>query len=242
MRTHDLLYLSENRYEEPKQLHLDIINEIRKNFPSSENNKVKTILDVGCAAGEFPYQIRKNFPEYKIIAFDLLEVLIDKANKNVSGVEFFVANALEESSVEKNSADVLTCTGLLPIFDDFILPLNNFISWVKPGGKLFIHSLFSEYPFDVRIRYNPSENYGMGVVETGWNIFSKKSISNFLSGLQERGYIIDYSFHEFELQVSLEKQEDLIRSWTFEDSQGHTLVTNGLMILQPHAILEITKS
>jgi trans-aconitate methyltransferase len=242
VRTHDLLYLLENRYEKPKQLHLEIIELIANFFETNEIHRSVTILDAGCAAGEFAYQIHKRFPAFKTTAFDLLPVLVDKARQNVPGVNFFEADILDKSSVELNYADIVTCSGVLSIFDDFTHPLNNLISWVKPKGKLFLHSLFSEYPFDVRIRYNASEDYGKGILETGWNIFSKTTMSDYLTILQEKRVIKNFLFHDFHLRVHLERQPDMIRSWTFVDGSGRNVLTNGLMILQPHAILEVTKA
>jgi 2-polyprenyl-3-methyl-5-hydroxy-6-metoxy-1,4-benzoquinol methylase len=55
IRTHDSFYLSENRYEDPKQLHLEIIGRIRAFLRNNKSLSKTSILDVGCAAGEFAY-------------------------------------------------------------------------------------------------------------------------------------------------------------------------------------------
>ena len=40
--------------------------------------------------------------------------------------------------------------------------------------------MFNPFPVDVLIRYKLSENYNSKTYETGWNIFSEKSVSKFL--------------------------------------------------------------
>ena len=256
-RTHDSLYLYENRYRDPKQLHLEIINYITRT-ELYEKGKISSILDAGCAAGEFAYLLKDKFSNAKISGFDILPELISKARKEVVGVNFSEANILDSKAAPENSFDIVTCTGVLSIFDNFQDLINNLIHWTKPGGYVFVHSLFSDYPFDVRVQYNASSDYGTGVLETGWNIFSKESISIFLELIKSRqtkkeselegdrertGSLIEsFVFYDFSIKRELEKKLDLIRSWTFRDESGDLRITNGLNLLQPHAILQIRKS
>ena len=254
VRTHDYLYLNENRYQDPKQLHLEIVDYIKFAESNDNNLNVSSILDAGCAAGEFAYLLNKKFSNTQISGFDVLQELVNKARKEVLGVNFFEANILDSTAAEENSFDVVTCVGVLSIFDDFRDIISNLIHWTKPGGYVFIHSLFSDYPFDVRVQYNASNDYGKGVLETGWNIFSKESISAFLESVINRkseeegsggggeGLIESFVFYDFNIKRELEKKSDLIRSWTFYDERGDLKITNGLNMLQPHAILQIRKS
>ena len=242
IRTHDAFYLNENRYRDPKQLHLEIIDRIKK----IENNKGKvspeTILDAGCAAGEFAFALQNAFPNSKVRGFDLLPELIAKAKNEADKCFFYEANILDGESAEANSADVVTCTGVLSIFDTFEPSIQNLLAWCKPGGTIFVHSLFNSFPYDVRIQYNASESYGSGILESGWNIISKDSVSKFLNELKEIKVIDAYTFQDFKMKKALKVQDDLIRSWTQSDIDGNLQITNGLMLLQPHAILEIRKS
>jgi SAM-dependent methyltransferase len=241
-RTHDSLYLLENRYEDPKQLHQEIIRMIKRDHFYEAGTTLRSITDAGCAAGEFAYLLKKEFKEAHIQGFDLLPILISKARDKVSGVHFFESDILETSSLPSSSQDLITCTGVLSIFDDFRTPIRNLIHWVKPGGYVYLHSLFSDYPFDVRIQYNSSQDYGNGILETGWNIFSKRSVTTYLTHLMENNLIHSFVFDDFNLERELAPQEDLVRSWTFRDHEGKLRVTNGLNVLQPHAILTIRKA
>ena len=237
-RTHDSFYLKENRYEESKQLHHDIVDLIKKQEIGVNDIHSKVILDAGCAAGEFAYLLRKVFPFNEIKAFDLLPELIAKAKEKVQNVDFFIGNILDVDLIAPESIDILTCTGVLSIFDKFEDFISNLLVWVKPGGAVYLHSLFSDYPVDVQVRYNLSENYGSGILELGWNIFSKDSVSTYLSTQRE---VESFNFHDFSIKVELKKQEDIVRSWTFKDENGNIILTNSLMLLQPHSILEIRK-
>lgn len=242
-RTHDLLYLSENRYKDPKQLHEQIVSMIKSTGQEKVGPwKVDKILDAGCAAGEFAYLLRKEFVDAKIEGFDLLRPLVDKARQNVAGVKFSEADILDPKATCDNYFNVITCTGVISIFDEFEKPVDNLINWSAPGGFIYLHSLFSDFPFDVRIQYNHSKDYGSGILETGWNIFSKESVSVYLNRLLDEKIIESYAFHDFKILRELEKQEDLVRSWTIRDEHGDLRITNGLNILQPHKILVIKKA
>lgn len=235
VRNHDeVMYLKENRYEKPKKMHLDIIKMIKDELKSS--NRIK-ISDYGCAAGEFEYSLIKEFPDFEITGYEYVDLLIEKARNNVNGVEFKFGDLNDISTSEENSNDFSLSVGVLPIFDCFKNPLNNMIYWTKSKGVIFIHSLFNEYDFDVFIKYNHSKDYNKDFRETGWNIFSKKSISKFLDTNDK---VLSHSFIDFNLDFSLDKQQDdYLRSWTFKNQVGSRLITNGLCLLQPHSILKI---
>lgn len=235
VRNHDkIMYLKENRYEKPKKIHLDIIKMIKNELKS--NNKIK-ISDYGCAAGEFEYSLIKEFPDFEIKGYEYVDALIQKARDNVKGVEFKFGDLNDVNTSDENTNDFSLSVGVLPIFDCFKKPLNNMIHWTKSKGIIFIHSLFNEYDFDVFIKYNHSLDYNKDFRETGWNIFSKKSISNFLETNEK---VLSYSFIDFNLDFDLEKQhDDYLRSWTFKNDESSRLITNGLCLLQPHSILKI---
>ena len=100
----------------------------------------------------------------------------------------------------------------------------------------------NDYPIDVLIKYNLSEDYTSGLRENGWNIFSKNTVSRFLQELILDKQVESFDFHNFELKRELLERDDKVRSWTERKIDGRLQITNGLMILQPHAILEIKKA
>ncbi len=233
------MYLNENRYGEAKRLHTLISSLIRKSLQS----KLKTsddiiISDFGCAAGELQYTLCKDFPSAKIEGYELLDKLVEKAKSMVPDAVFKQGSVLDNGTCGNSHSDFTTLIGVLPIFDSFEPVLDNLIYWTKSKGEVFVHSLFSDYDVDVNIKYNHSSEYPLEVLESGWNIFSKMTISNYLKTHSD---IQSYQFYNFEIDVDLFKQDDQLRSWTFKDENGKRHVTNGLCILQPHSILHIVK-
>ena len=96
--------------------------------------------------------------------------------------------------------------------------------------------MFNPYPVDVLIKYRNSSMYNKGYYESGWNIFSEKSVSNFL---KKNKSIKKFKFDEFIMPFDLKPQADPVRSWTFQDSKKKRFVTNGLSIIQPQQLLTI---
>lgn len=235
IRTHDEFYLKENRYKKTKQLFEDVIEMVKKvTIPDEE----MVISDHGCAAGEFPYVLRDEFPNAKIEGYDLLENLIEKARIEVPNADFFVGSITDQSLCEENHSNVTLCIGVLSIFDSFEPIISNLLHWTKPGGYIFLHGLFNDFPIDVNIKYNLSANYENSEREAGWNLFSKESVARWLGTQSE---ISDFEFIDYQIELDLEPQNDYVRSWTIKGEDGQRILTNGLCIMQPHSILRIKK-
>ena len=237
-RSHDDLYLYENRYDEPKKLFQEMSRLAKESLSKPLAHPIR-ILDVGCAAGEFAYYLRTEFPEAKITAFDLRQDLVDKAKANVDDVEFFVANIFNHYAVQPESFDLIFCSGVLSIFDDFRPIIDNLMSWKSSTGVVVLHGLFNNYPVDVNIKYKLAENYESTELEAGWNIFSKASVSTYLNNSK---FDLKYFFKDFRIDLELPKKEDILRSWTFRNESNGLELTNGLSVIQPHSILVMQSS
>ena len=234
VRNHDIIvYEKENRYENPKHLHLKIIELIKNNMSSK---KGKIISDYWSAAGELQYTLMKEFSNHHIIGYEYLDKLLIKAKENVRGVQFLKGDITNKKTSKKNSNDFSLSIGVLQIFDSFEKNLSNLIYWTKPGGFIFAHALFNDFDLDVYIKYNHSDDYNEDFRESGWNIFSKNSISTFLNNHDD---VLSYEFIDFKIDFEVPKQNDSLRSWTIDDSKGEKLITNGLSLIQPHSILKI---
>ena len=239
LRRHDEFYLNENRYIEAKRLHIKLSELIRKSLTKKSRTSDEFIIsDFGCAAGEFQFTLCKEFPEATIEGYELLPQLVEKAKSMVPGAVFQQGSVTEKETCMSSHSDFTTLVGVLSIFDSFEPVIENLIYWTKNQGEIFIHSLFNNFDVDVNIKYNHSSEYPLEVLESGWNIFSKKTISKYLSS---RSDIKSFHFYDFDIDVDLFKQNDQLRSWTFKDDMGKRQVTNGLCILQPHSILHILK-
>ena len=68
-------------------------------------------------------------------------------------IKIFQGSVLNEKILKNNLSDISISCGVLPIFDDYKSYLNNLIKFTKKEGKIFIASLFNDFPLDVYIKY-----------------------------------------------------------------------------------------
>ena len=131
--------------------------------------------------------------------------------------------------------DIAYMTGVLSIFDDYETVLENFLELIKPKGIGYIFGIFNSYDIDVLIKIRNS-NY-QDEWESGWNLFSKSSISKILDGKN-----IQYSFSDWSIDIDIPKHEDdPLRSWTIKDENKSQLIINGIQLLHTYSLLEIRK-
>ena len=101
--------------------------------------------------------------------------------------------------------------GVLCIFDDYKLVIENILGWLNPGGRLILHNMVSEFDIDIIIKYkNSSLEANLDSYESGWNVISEKSLS--LVAVANNAEVV--SSKPFHLQVDLLKADDVMRSWT----------------------------
>jgi SAM-dependent methyltransferase len=228
-RMHDEFYLDENN-STVKQSFVEVADEIaRESF--------ETIADIGCATGAFPSYLKARFPHQEIIGIEFLDSLRLKAESDFPLLDFRYGNVLDKTSVTQ-TLDVITMLGVLCIFDDYKSVIENVLSWLNPGGRLILHNMVSEFEVDVVIKYKKSSlDPSLSDLESGWNIISEKSLS--LVATQNNAKII--SSRPFSLKVDLQKNDDVMRSWTEANAKGDNDIFNELHIRQPQRIVEIKK-
>ena len=228
-RTHDNFYLGEDNLN-IKQIFVEIADEMSLYHFDS-------VADVGCSTGAFPNYLQKRFPNTKIVGIDYMQSLLTKAKNDFPLLEFNHGNVLDIKSVTQKY-DVITMLGVLGIFDDYKTVIENVLSWLSPNGILILKSMVSEFDIDVVIKYkNSSLNLDENSLESGWNIISEKSLSLVVDANNAK--II--SSKPFHLKVELDKQADVMRSWTEKNTNGGKDTYNALHVRQPHRIITIKK-
>ena len=232
-RTHDAFYLDENRYNEPKEMFKFIAANA---FDPDEKISELSVCDFGCAAGEFLYYLRGLLPNASLDGVDVMPSLLERAAKFVPSAKLQEGSVLDGNCKAKNQYDKSFLIGVHSIFDEFETCFSNLVKWTKPGGSVYIVGMFNPFPVDVLIKYKESKNYESDVYESGWNIFSQQSVSEFLSKNKK---VNSSSFKKFDIPIDLPRQDDPIRSWTLRDYKDKRWIMNGLCILQPHYLLEI---
>jgi len=237
LRKADTLYLQENRYKKPKEIFKFLFKKIKK---IHKNKKLLNVVDIGCAAGEFLYHLRKNLHHVELYGFDSQNLLLRKAKKNVKDVILIKKSILSDFNKYKNKYDISTCLGVISIFDNFEKPLKNLIKITKPGGKIFLQALINDFPIDVNIKYSKSKNWINGnpkYLESGWNIISKDTLIKFLKKCKE---IDNFKIYDIKHTYNQKKNiNDPMRSWTVMIN-GKKKIINGLNLLIPEKIIEIS--
>ena len=66
-------YSKKGRYEEPKEIFKEIIKEMKKFKPE---NEIFSVVDIGCANGEFLYFLNQSFSKAKLKGYDATESFI----------------------------------------------------------------------------------------------------------------------------------------------------------------------
>lgn len=234
-RLHDKLYINENRYNLPKLIFKDIAKKIKYNY----FNKTIKIADVGCATGEFCFYLKKVLPKSDIYGFDVLDTLLKKAREKVKDVKFFNKSILSKKFGHNKKFDVVTCLGVVGIFDSFEDTILNLLKITKPGGKIYLQALINDYDLNINIRYSYSKNWiyrKPKYWETGWNIFSKRNVINFLKKKKVK-FKMYKNIIKYDQKIN---NSDHMRSWTVK-LNGKKKLINGLNFIIPEYIIEIVK-
>jgi ubiquinone/menaquinone biosynthesis C-methylase UbiE len=236
-RTHDFLYLKEERKQNTKES-FKFIEFFNRDFIKSRNCCLN-ILDIGCATGDFLYFIRNLYPKAGLYGCDIIDELLEKAKKEVDGVSFFNANIFSGEMLPDKKFDLIFCTGVISIFDDIQVVLKNILGLAKKGGRVNIFALFNPEDLDVLIKTRRSSE--KGAWEVGWNVWSKQTIVNYLNIIKKQLNIdFDFEFKDFEIQIDLAKnRDDALRSWTEKYENGRRFIINGLQLIHTFSLLII---
>ena len=230
VRKHDKQYLRLNRYEKPLEI-FKACGQFVAARPASAS-----ILDVGCAAGEFLYYLKTSYPQHSYQGLDLLPELVEKANSMLGGG----ANAgsvLERSNFESGRFDQVFMLNTHMIFDDLKSLIENLIYWCRPGGQVVIAGAFNPDPADVWIRYRLSDSPVAGDLETGWNIHSIATTGRLIDCIVGVGA---YEVVPFYVPIDIQRDPaDFLRQRTIKDEEGRRWLVNGLSQLVQMYILVI---
>ncbi|MDD5618127.1 MAG: class I SAM-dependent methyltransferase [Candidatus Omnitrophica bacterium] len=230
-RTHDLkIYLNEDRRDRPKECFKFIAREAHQFIKKIKNPK---IVDVGCATGEFLYYLSKIYPQGQFTGIDIVPQLIKRAKNNVRDAKFLIGDIYTGRGLPNNKFDVVFCTGVASIFDNYKPFLDNLLKICNKDGRIYIFTFFNPEDVDVlvKVRYSGEK----GAWQAGWNIFSKKTIGNYLDA---KGLF--YIFKDWKINIDLPKSKvDSLRSRTLKLKDGTRLVTIGAQLMLHFYLLEI---
>tara|TARA_B100000315_G_C14541735_1_gene571255 strand:+ start:343 stop:1083 length:741 start_codon:yes stop_codon:yes gene_type:complete len=214
------VYLHEDRYDNPKEYFKLIAGSVSE---YSENARSKvSLLDIGCATGEFIYYLQSVFPEFEFTGIDVSDKLLSKASIKMPNNRFRNVSIIDSPYNNlKVKYDFVTMCGVLCIFDNAERVLRNAFELVKRGGKLYVFGAFNNYPLDVVMRYKLSH-------ETTWrsavNIFSEQYCENLFC--KQLGSSIQWK--DFNIGFEIERvPSDFMRSWTIKTENNPFQLVNG---------------
>lgn len=243
-RTHDTLYLNEDRYRKPTELtKFSVALALSEWNDFSPGQAANSVCDVGCAAGEFLYYLGERAPKMWLTGVDVRDDLLNRATDRVPRANFVRESVLSDGFAEKVGGpfDLVFMKGVTPIFDDPLPAISNCVAIAgnsSSGGRgalCVVVGLFNEFEVDVFVRYRgpgQSEEHR----ESGWNIYSMARVERHLASLPR---VVRFKWVKFEMPLPIEPQEDPLRTWTVRMGDGTLAVTNALRILMPNWALVI---
>lgn len=209
---------TDNDYEKPKELFKFIANIIKSNMSGRKN---VSILDVGCAKGEFLYYLKNRLSNCSpyLCGVDFSKTLLELAGEfqGLDGVDLHFGIA-EEINIS-TKFDFITATGIISYYDDYSPFMENLFKHLRDDGVLIITNGYSVSEYDVLLKFRRYDQKGKW--EKGWNQHSIRGISRYV---ERWGRCL--KAHKFELPFKLKKTKDGLRSWTIDTDEGQRFVNS----------------
>ena len=219
----DTKYLSKNIQ---KKEYFETIKKIIVN----DKKKSGSILDFGCASGDF-LALFKNKPQYSLYGLDFSSALIKLAKQKLPEANFKVENILSPKTQQK--FDYCVALGVLNIFENFKKPMQNMIKLVKKGGLLFIFTHVNHYNINVKVQYQTQKDKNW---YSGINSFSKLEIEKFL---KKNKKVKSFKIIKHQLKQTIRKNRNKpMHSWTITIN-GKKSIISGAGMIHDQAIIAI---
>jgi ubiquinone/menaquinone biosynthesis C-methylase UbiE len=227
----------ENRYDKPKQTFKMTLDILKTHFGQGCSGR---LLDIGTAEGALPYFLLKNLTAFNYTAIESDRDLVELANQLVPQCKTLKGDANDMRQFEDQSFDAITCLGVLSIFDDFRVAMDEILRLVKKNGIVIINNMWNSFPIDliVKVRHateGPQHNFGGW--EAGWNMLSIKTMSEYLKHHPRvKRFVFDRLIMEEDI---LPRPENCLRSWTSLGWTGERELRNGIGRVLDKRILTI---
>ena len=152
-------------------------------FEALDPYKPRSIVDIGCATGDFLTLSANRFEHSVLSGVDISKKLIELAKGRASSKDIeFICEDFWKNSELLEKYDVVTCFAVSGYFEDIETFLNPLVQIVGSHGRLFIQGLFNQNDVYVRTNWRTKDSNW----EPGLNQLPLKATINFLkeSGFQ----------------------------------------------------------
>lgn len=227
---YDKVYLKQVRRDNPKEYFKFINSKCHSHLSLYSSPR---ILDIGCATGDFLWFMRRLYPNAVMSGFDVTPEYIARAQDDMPDCHFFIADIHTGADLPEGKYDALFMNGVNSIFDDYEPWIENSLKLLNDGGRAYIFGLFNPNDVDVIIKERKAGQTGPWL--SGINLFSKKTISQYLDKIQTK-----HIFYDFQIDIDIDKTPDEpMRSWTIKDERGVRMIVSGAQVIYPFSLLEL---
>ncbi len=207
---------------------------LKSNFPEKKDK----IADFACGSGTLSYHLQELFPASQFMVSDFSESAIELAKKNLAQFNnvTFSIDSVYDIKKDDNSFDIVFMWQTLLDLDKPELAISELTRVCKPGGKIYICSLFNLH-HDVDIYTNFLDHTlqsGKEGIFLQYNTISAYTINKWLSGK-----VTEHKFHEFLPEIDFHYEGRGIGTFTEQAPTRRIQISGGM--LMNWAILEITK-
>ena len=215
----------QNRYQTPKKTFKISHQIIKKKF----KNKNIELLDVGSAECAFSFYLSQKNKKTSVTNLEYDNKLVQLSKKNFPNFKIIRGDINSCKKIKTNSFNVITCLGVMSIFDDFRPSLNEMIRMCKKSGLIIINNMWNSFPIDLNIKIRRSssvkkDNYMNW--ESGWNMISVATMSKYLD---EHKKVKKFTFRNWHMDIDLKKKNsNLMRAWTIKNSKNQRVHFNGI--------------
>lgn len=178
-----------------------------------------SLLDVGCASGDFLEAARTRLPTTARVGVDISDEHLALARQADPEAEFVLGSIWALDELDR-TFDVVTCIGTLSVFDDLERAVRNLAGRVTDGGVLVVLDIVNEHPVDVLVRFRRADEEGPW--RSAYNVRSQLTYEAIVGRIDPAAAV---EWTDFRMPFPIEATDDPLRSWTAP--VGH----------EPHAVL-----
>lgn len=196
--------------------------------------------DIACGGGTLSHHLARINMNAKFVLVDALDegLHISKEFNSCYGERFqHYKNDMYSLDFYDDTFDVAFCWQTLFLLDDAEAALSELLRVTKPGGKVYVSSLFNlDHDLDIYSKfYDFTRNSGKNGMPTNYNTYCSLTVSNWL-----KSKVASFTLHKFTPNIDLNYDGRGIGTFTRRVDGGDRVQISGGMLMN-WAILEIVK-